>query len=339
MKNKQLFNKAICFGDIHFGLKHNSPEHNQDCIDFINWMIAEGKSRDVETCIFLGDFQHHRNQINSHTLDYMINAVKLLNDNFKKIYFIVGNHDMYWREKRDISSTKFASLFPNVVFIDQMYAEGDVTLVPWLVNDEWKGISKLKTKYIFGHFELPGFKMNASIELPDHGQLNATHFVNQTYVFSGHFHSRQTKGKISYIGNPFGHNYSDIWDFDRGAMFLEWDKEPEYLNYDDGPKYMSVNLSSLLDNQDIYLKKNAHLQVIVDLNITYEEASFLRENFISTYNVREFRLVRPQVEDEEYNFSGDVGLKTVDEIVVEQLLVVDKGTCNPTKLIEIYNNL
>jgi hypothetical protein len=42
---------------------------------------------------------------------------------------------------------------------------------------------------MFGHFELPKFKMNAMVEMPDHGLLNETHFANQTQVFTGHFHT------------------------------------------------------------------------------------------------------------------------------------------------------
>ena len=34
-----LFDKAVIFTDIHLGNKNNSRLHNQDCEDFIIWMI------------------------------------------------------------------------------------------------------------------------------------------------------------------------------------------------------------------------------------------------------------------------------------------------------------
>ena len=46
---------------------------------------------------------------------------------------------------------------------------------------------------MFGHFELPSFYMNAMVQMPDHGELRAEDFKNQSYVFSGHFHKRQHK--------------------------------------------------------------------------------------------------------------------------------------------------
>lgn len=335
-----LFKKTICFGDIHFGLKHNSPNHNKDCIDFLSWMCKIAKEKNAETCIFLGDFCHHRNSVNTHTLNFMIDAMRLLSNNFEKVYMMVGNHDMYWRESRDIHSLIVGGEFSNIILVDNIITDGNVTLAPWLVDDEWKSITKTKSKYLFGHLELPGFKMNAQVEMPDHGNLNATHFKHQDYVFSGHFHIRQIKGKINYIGNPFGHNYSDVWDFDRGAMFLEWGKEPVYLNYEDGPRFISINLSALLSNPDIYLKPKTHLQVILDIDITYEEAAFLRETFLNQYSVREFKLIRNQDDDLTKEYVGDISLKTVDQIVVECLNTIDSDSkFDIAKFIEIYNGL
>lgn len=334
-----MFDKAVMFTDIHFGLRHNSREHNQDCLDFIDWMIAQAQARGVNTCFFLGDWHHHRSNINILTLDYTMQALRKLNASFDKTYIMVGNHDLFYREKRDVHSMVVGSEFPNIELVDSLLVKDDVALIPWLVEDEWKEVSKIKTKYVLGHLELPGFKMNAMVEMPDHGTLNTGHFQHQDYVFSGHFHKRQTKGKINYIGNPFGHNYADVWDFERGCVYLEWDKEPEFIDYTEGPRFISINLSALLENPDIYLKPKTYLQVILDLDITYEEAAFLRETFLTQYSVREFKLIRSQETESEKVFEGDITLKTVDQVVIEQLTNIESDTFDTTKLIEIYNGL
>ncbi|MGL5134882.1 MAG: hypothetical protein ACRC78_20310 [Planktothrix sp.] len=181
--------------------------------------------------------------------------------------------------------------------------------------------------------------MNARIEIPDRGEINSAHFKNPDYVFSGHFHHRQTKGNITYIGNPFGHNYSDIWDFDRGAMFLEWDKEPEFINYTDGPRFISIPLSSVIDNPELYLKPKTYLRVTVDLDITYEEATFLRETFISQYNVREFRLIKDNENEISKDTGANITFKTVDQIFIECMNNIDSDTYDTARLIDIYNGL
>ena len=63
--------------------------------------------------------------------------------------------------------------------------------------------------------------MNAMVQMPNTGELQPEHFKNQEYVFSGHFHKRQVKGCINYIGNALPHNYADAWDDERGMMILE----------------------------------------------------------------------------------------------------------------------
>jgi DNA repair exonuclease SbcCD nuclease subunit len=335
----KLFDKTIVFTDIHFGLRHNSAEHNKDCLDFLDWLIAEAHRRGAETCIFMGDWHHHRSNINILTLDYTMQALRKLNASFKTCYVMVGNHDLFYREKRDIHSMVVGSEFPNIVLVDAPIIKDDVALIPWLIEDEWKDFTNIKSKYIFGHLELPGFKMNAQVEMPDHGTLNSSHFTHQDYVFSGHFHKRQAKGKVNYIGNPFGHNYSDVWDFERGAMFLEWDKEPEFLDYTTGPRFISINLAALLENPEIYLKPKTYLQVTLDVDITYEEASFLRDTFLSQYSVREFKLVKNQDDELTKDYAGEINFKTVDQIVVEQLTNIDSESFETKLLVEIYNGL
>ena len=339
MTQSNLFENVICFGDIHFGLRHNSKDHNQDCLDFVDWVIEQADLRNCKTCMFLGDWHHHRSNVNILTLDYTMRALKKLDAYFDITYLMVGNHDLFYREKRDIHSMIVGGEFKNIHIVDETFVKGDVALVPWLVEEEWKDVANIKTKYIFGHLELPGFKMNASVVMPDHGELNAAHFEHQDLIFSGHFHCRQQKGKVHYIGNPFGHNYADVWDFERGAMFLQWDGVPEYLDYELGPRFISINLSALLANPDIYLKPKTYLQVILDVDITYEEATFLRETFIEQYDVREFKLIRNTSEDVDKDFSGDITFQTVDQIVIEQLTNIDSNAFDSAKLIEIYDRL
>jgi len=276
----QFFNKVACFTDIHFGNKNNSRQHNDDCERFIYWFIEQAKAAGCETCIFLGDWHHHRSSVNVSTLNYTVPNIKRLSEAFENVYMIMGNHDLYYREKREIHSVPYADLHENVHIInDNMIERDGVTLVPWLVEEEWKKMTKLKSRYVFGHFELPNFKMNAMVTMPDHGGLKAEDFTGPEYVFSGHFHKRQYNKNVHYLGSPFAHNYADAWDDERGMMILEWDGEPQYINWPDGPKYRTLPLSKLIDNPDYYLSENTYCRVTLDVPISYEEANFIKETF------------------------------------------------------------
>lgn len=335
-----LFKKLAAFTDIHFGMKSGSRTHNQDCEDFIKWFIDEAKREGCETCIFLGDWHHNRATTDVSTMNYTVSNLERLNDAFEKVYLMLGNHDEFYKDKREIHSLEFARLFPNIVPINETFTEGEVTLLPWLVGDEWKEVKNIKSRYVFGHLELPLFYMNAMVQMPDHGQLQSVDFVNQEYVFSGHFHKRQTKGNVTYIGNAFPHNYADSWDDDRGMMILEWGGTPQYRAWPDQPVYRTMKLSQVLENPDKYFRPKMHCRVTIDIPISFEEANYLKETFIPQYNLRELMLIP---EKQEVNGADqtpvDLQFESVDTIVVNQITNIDSETYDQRLLLEIYNNL
>jgi hypothetical protein len=216
---------------------------------------------------------------------------------------------------------------------------GDVTLCPWLVGDEWKTIGKKGGKYIFGHFELPSFFMNAMIQMPDHGEIQLDSFKGYELGFSGHFHKRQQQRNMIYIGNAFPHNYADTWDDERGMMILEWGGQPEYHTWPMQPTFRTVKLSQLIDEADVIIKPNQHLRVSLDIDITYEEASFVKEDFMKKYAIRELTLI-PEKKELEINTDIDIqAFESVDQIVSNQLINIESDTFDKKILLEIYNSL
>jgi len=334
-----LFKKAACFTDIHFGMKGGSRTHNGDCEDFVKWFCGEAKKEGCETCIFLGDWHHNRSTTDVSTMNYTVSNLEILNASFEKVYFILGNHDLFYKDKREINSIEFMRLFPNIVPIKDPFTEGDVTILPWLVGDEWVQVPKLKSKYIFGHFELPSFYMNAMVQMPDHGQLQRNHFVNQDYVFSGHFHKRQQTGNIVYMGNAFPHNYADAGDDDRGMMILEWGEVPKYRAWPDQPTFRHYKLSQIIDNPEKLLKPKMHCRVTIDLPISFEEASFIKEQFIPQFDLRELMLIPEKVEVESNAVPIDINFESVDTIVINQISAIESESYNKSLLLNIYKNL
>ena len=77
-----LFKKAAFFTDIHYGLKSNSLQHNQDCVNFVDWFIAKAKKENCERrvwhitqCLFL----------------IFVGAFILTEMEQLKVFFYVGN--------------------------------------------------------------------------------------------------------------------------------------------------------------------------------------------------------------------------------------------------------
>jgi len=335
-----LFKKVAVCTDIHFGLKSNSQQHNQDCSDFIDWFIDTARANGCETGMFLGDWSHQRAAINMQTLQYSLRSLEKLSAAFDRFYFIPGNHDLYYRDKRDIYSTEWAKHIPNIQIVNDWFQDDDVVIAPWLVGDDHKRIPKMSAKYMFGHFELPHFKMNAMVEMPDHGEIKVENFGGVENVFSGHFHLRQSKKNINYIGNCFPHNFADAGDSDRGMMVLEWGKPQQYHAWPGQPLYRVLRLSECIDNGANILQPNMHVRVELDIDISYEEANFIKEKFIRDYNLRELALIPSKRTDIDIDLApGEVKFESVDQSVTDQLTNIESEFYDPKLLLKIYQNL
>ena len=335
-----LFRKAALFTDIHFGLKSNSTLHNEDCLNFVKWAVAKAKAEGCETCFFLGDWHNNRASINILTLGYSLRALEHLNDNFDRVYFIPGNHDLYYRDKRDVQSVEWAKHLPNIQICNDWFDSGNVVVAPWLCADDHKHLSKLKGQYLFGHFELPGYLMNAMVEMPEHGELRREHLGHFGHVYTGHFHKRQTKKNITYIGNAFPHNYADAGDDERGLTILEWGKEPEYHAWPDQPRYRVYNLSDVVNHTEAMLKPGMHVRVNLDIDISYEEATFIKEEFVGKFGLREITIIPAKTTDlTDYEIQGNIEFESVDQIVTGQLTNIDSDKFNKNLLLDIYRNL
>ena len=334
-----LFKRAIFFTDIHFGLKSNSRTHNQDCLDFVDFVIKTGKEQNCETCVFLGDWHNNRASLQIGTLNYSVQAIDKLSAAFDQIIFIPGNHDEHYRDTREMNSVVWAKKYENVRFFDEITTVDDVCITPWLVGDEHKQIKKIEAKYMFGHFELPSFYMNAMVQMPDVGDLHRDDLKCET-VFTGHFHKRQTNKNITYIGNAFPHNYADVGDDDRGCMILDWGKDPVYIAWPDAPKYRKFRLSEILEDTDQLLLSNMYCRVEIDVDISYEEATFIKEQFIPQYNLRELSLIqRTDIEEHAQTFDGEVNFESVDSIVTSHLTQLETAQYDRQLMLDIYRNL
>jgi hypothetical protein len=193
---------------------------------------------------------------------------------------------------------------------------------------------------MFGHFELPGYYMNAMVQMPDHGTIQRGDFGGFDQVFTGHFHKRQTANNITYIGNCFPHNYADAGDDERGLTIIEWGQEPVHHAWPDQPRFRVLGLANVIDNAPNLLAPGMHVRVQLDIEISYEEANFIKETYIKDYQLREMALIPNKNSSVDTDMApGDVKFESVDQIVTEQLVNIDSELFDRTTLLEIYNNL
>jgi len=316
------FNKVGTITDIHFGEDGNSREHNELCISFIKWFLQKCKENDVDLIIFMGDWHHARSMVGSETLKYSFEGTKLLNESGIPVWFLIGNHDLFYRDNRSVHSLPWLNEMDNIEVINDPVVKGDILLVPWLVEtDDLKQIAQSKAKYAFGHFELPGFLMNEKYAFPEkEGILVAEDMNHLEYVFSGHFHARQTRVlksgcEVHYIGNPFPHNFNDVNDRNRGMMILEYDGTPEYINWPNAPFYEKMKISEFLKRADTF-DSNSRLKLVQDVDMTPTERDELRKTMADNFGVRHISIETDRAKDNEGNtiLVEDEDIEDIDNV-------------------------
>jgi hypothetical protein len=80
--------------------------------------------------------------------------------------------------------------------------------------------------------------------------------------------------------------------------------------------------------------------VHLDIDISYEEANFIRETLIPKHNIREMSLIPMKLDQHSQDLApGEVNFESVDQIIVDQLAAIESEFFDPKVLLEIYRNL
>jgi DNA repair exonuclease SbcCD nuclease subunit len=343
-------NKAACFTDIHWGKKNNSETHNKDCIRFVEWFCDNVRNdKSIDHIVFMGDWFEHRAAINGLTLDYAYRGAKMIESLGLPVYFIVGNHDLYYRTTREVYSTNFFDslgfhMISSPEVIDDLGAKGAL-MCPFLFEGEYPSLAKyFKTPVWFGHFEFKGFVVTGDTKKMDHGP-DPEDYSKPKRIFSGHFHKRQTGGNVTYIGNAFPVDFSDANDTHRGMMVYDYSADDmSFIDWLGCPSYIKTKLSLLIADAKSILGKDSTVNCIVDTDITYEQSIKLKAQLTNKYKLREITLQEnPEtmlaLTDTDIDPEELEELDTTDKQVKAMLGKIESESIDNDTLIKIYEEL
>jgi hypothetical protein len=83
-----------------------------------------------------------------------------------------------------------------------------------------------------------------------------------------------------------------------------------------------------------------HVRVQLDIEISYEEATFIKDTFIVKHGLREMALIpNKRSALEEDMAPGDVKFESVDQIVTDQITKIESEFYDPKLLLQIYQAL
>ena len=342
--------KTAIFTDLHWGKKANSEQHNQDCMNFIDWFCSQvKKDKSIDHVAFLGDWNENRSALNVSTLNYSYRGAKKLNELGLPVFFVVGNHDLYHRHTREVHSVVPFHEFTNFTVINDITIRDDigdgVLFAPYLFHEEYaKLINHLNVPVWMGHFEFKGFEVTGyGMKMPT--GPDPKDFYGPKCIMSGHFHKRQVDHNILYVGNCFPMDFGDAGDTNRGmCTYDHQDHTIDFINWEECPKYIKATLSSFLDNT-VTMYPDARVKCIVDIPVSFEESTYLRQKFTEDYNLREFVMeesmqLKEALTETKADFDWEEHkLSSVDDLVVQMLRDIESEHINNQKLVEIYREL
>lgn len=251
--------KIALISDTHWGIKGD----DKNLLDTQSRFMSETffpkiDELGIKEIIHLGDLFDRRKYVNYVT-------AKICRDNFIQpiidrriiLHQLVGNHDDYYRNTNEYNSPKTLYSGESNIHVyeyPQRVSIGgiDVDLYPWICDQNIEVtndlLSTVTSGFAFGHLELNGFDMHRG--QPCEAGLDPKLFSRYDRVFSGHFHSKSSKGNITYLGSTGQYTWADYND-PRG--FHVFCTETGQLDFYENPirDFEKVTINSITDLEQL----------------------------------------------------------------------------------------
>lgn len=221
--------KVAVIGDIHVGVRNDREAFHQYFELFFNkCFFPELARRGINTVIQLGDLFDRRKYISFSSLkrakEYLFEPLR---NQGILMYSLVGNHDIALRNSTEINAhslllQEYTNVVPITTPTELTIGNQPFLLLPWICDsnqqESLKAIRNSAARYCCGHLEIATFTMYRGTESLD--GYDPKMFEHFDIVFSGHFHHRNSKGNIRYVGAPCEHTHMDQGDI-RGFEILD----------------------------------------------------------------------------------------------------------------------
>jgi len=272
--------KVAVITDQHFGSHKGSQIYLEYYKRFYdNVFFPYLKKNKITTVLDLGDTFDNRKSIDFVSLEWAKeNYYDVLRDMGVTVHTVVGNHTAYYKNTNKVNTIELLlKEYDNVIVYkeptDANVGGTSILFVPWICADNYdlsvKTIRNSASKVAMGHLELSGYLARPGFRY-DHG-MDANLFSNFDVVLSGHFHHKNSKGNVTYIGNPYQMYWNDHGDtrgfhiFDTETFKLRMVKNPyeifAKIYWND-----SVDTSAVIDPKDY---EGKYVKVIVEQKTNY----------------------------------------------------------------------
>ncbi len=266
--------KILLFSDIHIHAHKGKESRLQDCLDALYWVFHTARERNIKDVVFAGDLFQDRTNIKVYTYHQTYKVFTQFSD--LNIWLLLGNHDLWYSEKADISSVIPIGALSYVNVIDKPttlnIAGIDIDFLPYTQNP----IAVLADNFdarapiLVGHIAVDGATLNfnhnikaeVSVEYEnDMIPVSKDLFDGYQKVFLGHYHGAQKLNNVvEYIGSTLQLNFGEA-NQDKHIMVFDTETlDVEYIKNTFSPKHYIIKAEEV----DKYDLGSNFFNVIID---------------------------------------------------------------------------
>jgi len=293
---------SAIIADTHLGAHKNSEWFHGQMIIWADWLVEKCKENNIKKLRILGDVFNSRSTVNTRTLNWALDIILDKFSYFDDVWIIVGNHDAYYKNSTDIASVNIFKRHKNIrVFNSPTVVEDggrNFMILPWvdkLDDDKFNLITETllnkKVDICLGHLEIKGFETHHNSFYTE--GVDPENLIGCfKKIYSGHFHLRQERGTITYVGCPFQLDWKDYAN-DKGFYILNTETlQDKFIPNDVSPVHQKYTVEWVLEHQDKPEKLDIEgnwVKLIVDTRSCEKEQADEAYNIISAMKPIEIR--------------------------------------------------
>ena len=301
--------KCIIFSDLHIAQHKKQQSRLNHCLEVLQWVFDVAKKQNVKNILFAGDLFQDRKLIDimSYQRTFEVFQKNMSAADRPNVYLLLGNHDLFYFEKKDISSVYPLSSINGITVVNEpcslLIEDQEIGFLPYTHNplaDLDKIRIKAKRKILIGHVAVHGALLNmmygnvADVQIEGDNEMTFVGpeiFDNYDRVFLGHYHAAQELSKtVEYVGSPLQLNFGELSQ-DKHIVFYDSETDKRiYIRNTFSPIHWRFN--SIKEAEAVALVGGLENQFVdvLDENIQSPEARDLRQMLIGqkvgSYSIR-----------------------------------------------------
>jgi len=337
--------KIAIITDTHGGVKSNLEYFHNHISKFYDFFHETLKKQNIKRVIHCGDIYDNRRNVNILSVSSFNKMfVDKLSEKDIKTYYIVGNHDTYFKNTNEINTPDLIikqsdnrRIYKSPCTIDM---DGvSIDLIPWINESNYESFTNMiktsKSAIAFGHLEIEGFAMYKGFEA--RAGMSPSIFQKYESVYSGHYHTKSTKGNITYLGAPYEITWSD-YDDPRG--FHIFDTETREMEFIQNPYTLFEKI--VYDETKLNLDVEKYKGKVVKIVIINRKDFVLFDMFIDKLEKAGVAVIKIEEDLSDYTETYEDEVDPADTLNVLETYVKgldieeDEKTTVKTLLTEVY---